>query len=110
MGKGELKIMEKDLQKELKDLLNEVKELVDKTTDKMADTFYKDVEEALKGDCSLSIETKDGRTKTSIEGTGLSILINLASLEKSVMKKLDVPVGLWEMVKELIDTKEADNE
>ncbi len=71
----------------------------------MESNLGKDINKALKngfdGEAELSIKkVKNGFANLHVEGNMFSILIALASLEKSILKKYDVPKELWEIVKE----------
>ena len=96
-------------EKLIKDFLEAVKDLMTGETGTLAKKVDARFDEAIKEKAVVSIEKfEDGRATTRIEGSNLSVLIALAGLEKTVFEKLEVPEGLWEMVKEKIGTKEAE--
>lgn len=101
--------MDKELIEMLKDLLNNLEEKIDQ----MGDFNIEDeISKGLKQPAKLSIEKfEDGKSIVNVEGTNLAILITLAGLEKAVLKKLNPPKNVWELIKHSVGTMEAgDNE
>lgn len=101
--------MSNELREMLKDLLKDL----DKKLDEIGDLNIDDkINEAFKQPAKLSIEKfEDGKSILDVEGTNLAILITLAGLEKAVLKKLNQPRGLWDLIKHSVETMEAgDNE
>lgn len=110
------------MDKELKDLLKELNELIgnlansdnlnselDKAMKKMSDRIEKDINNAFKEECTISIEKKkNGESISRIEGKPITILITLAGLEKGIMEKLNPPKELWNMIKEKVGVKVVD--
>lgn len=95
-------------EKMIKDLLEAFKDLMTGDVGALAKKVDARFDEAIKEKAVVSIEKfEDGSATTKIEGNNLSILIALAGLEKTVFEKLDVPNGLWEMVKDKVGTKEV---
>ena len=93
--------MLKNLNEVLEDFISEDK---DSIKNKLKDA----ISEGFKEKATLSIEKlEDGSTKTHIEGTNFGILIALAGLEKSVLKKLNTPKGLWELIKHSVGSEES---
>jgi len=80
----------------MKSILKEV--LID--TLKNDKNLYKALNKASKIETTLHIESnKNGEANIIVKGTNMSILIALASLEKSILEKYDVPEELFELVK-----------
>ena len=96
--------MDKELKEMLKDLLKDLESKLDKRGDFDIKTK---LEEASKEDTEISIKVKDGKAKTKIEGSGLALLITLAGLEKTLLKKLNPPKGIYDIVKQVVDTEDV---
>lgn len=93
----------------------EVLEKINSIMEKMGaniNPFGNRFEEANNEACTLSITKKEGNNPQEIrvEGSTPAILLNLAGLEKAILEKLEVPQHVFEMVKNSIGTREADNE
>ena len=80
----------------MKSILKEV--LID--TLKNDKDIYKILNEASKTETTLHIETnKKGGADIKLKGTNISILVALASLEKSILEKCNVPEEFFELIK-----------
>lgn len=101
--------MDNELKEMLKDLLNNLGEKIDQMGDF---NIGDEISKGFKQPAKLSIEKfEDGKSILNVEGTNLAILITLAGLEKAVLKKLNQPRGLWDLIKHSVETMEAgDNE
>ena len=98
----------KDLEKILKDLKSMAKTL-EKTKDKEEKEFLKNLDEALKQPCKIHLDKdKNGEAKVQIEGNTKGLLIGLAGLENALLKQLDVPTPVFEMVKGYVGTRRAE--
>lgn len=104
--------MDKELNKILKELNGVLGDMVETIENDITDKLDKDIQKAGKEKCTISMESfGDGTSKLQVDGSNLAILVNLAGLENAILKKLDPPVGLWELIKDVTDTKEdKDNE
>lgn len=102
--------MDNEIKEMLKDLLKDLEEKLDKIGEEF--NLKDKISEAHKEKAVISIEKQeDGTAITRVEGSNLAILITLAGLEKAVLKKLNPPKGLYEMIKHSVGVKEAgDNE
>lgn len=104
--------MDKELLEMLKDLNEVLGDLLNDDTDSVKSKLQEKINKGFNEKASVSIvKFEDGRAETHIEGTNTAVLIALAGLEKTVLEKLNPPRGLWELVKNMVGTKEAgDNE
>lgn len=104
--------MDKELNKILKELNGVLGDMVEIIQNDITDKLDKDIQKAGKEKCIISMETfENGKSNLHIEGSNLALLVNLAGLENAILKKLDPPVGLWELIKDVTHTKENnDNE
>lgn len=96
-----------------KDIYDELKELMENDElKKYADLFKKLIEakvnECIEEDTTISIEKKaDGTAKANITGSRMGVLVALAGLEKTILKQLNAPAGLLEIIKDVVDTMEV---
>jgi hypothetical protein len=96
----------KELSKMLKKL-EELKEALEGACD-MPNFIKEAIEKGHKEEAKISVHKyADGRAETSVEGSTMGILIALAGLEKTVLNKIGVPAGLFELIKDTVGTKEA---
>lgn len=97
------------MDKELKKMLEKLTTILEK---EIKGKLIEKIKEAINEPCKISREKESGgKATTKIEGSILSILITLASLEKTVLEKLDPPAGLFEMLKEITGvTEDKENE
>ena len=102
--------MDKELLELLKELNKLLGDMVDENVEELSKQLNKELKRGLKEKAKLSIEIfGNGKAKTCIEGKTLPILIALATLEKSVLKDLNPPKGLYELIKNKVQTMEEDN-
>lgn len=100
--------MDKELLEMLKGL-NEVLEDMLGDEESLKNKLEERINEALNEKASISIETcKGGKAKTHIEGTNIGVLIALAGLENIVLEQTHTPEGLFELIKNIVGTKEAE--
>ena len=68
------------------------------------------VDAGINGEAFISIKKnkKNGTSEIKVEGTRPAILVGLAGAEKGILKQLDVPSGLFDLVKKSVGTKEAE--
>ena len=102
------------MDKEIKEMLKNIKEMLEiveeSDLDKTKEKFEKMLNEALNQPCEIAIKKdKDGGAKTKVEGCRLSLLITLAGLEKTLCKQLHCSDGEFELIKNLVGTKDADD-
>lgn len=91
----------------MEEILKELNEKLEKLICIEEDGLKKKLEKAFKENATLSIKKYDsGKSEVQIEGSTLGILIALAGLEKIVLKRLNVPKGLYELIKYRVGTKE----
>ena len=57
----------------------------------MSKDFKKICEKAIKEDCKIFVETKDGETKCGMSGNDLTILLNMVGLLQQVLKASGCP-------------------
>lgn len=95
--------------KELENVLEDIKELIKKLDlKKIKGEMISEIEKAFNEPAIISIEKQEnGEAFTRVEGTTLAILVTLAGLEQTVLEKLEVPTATWEMIKDMVGTKEA---
>lgn len=87
--------------------LNKVLENVSDTPSKIQEFIEKGHQEEAK----ITIHKyADGRAETGIEGSTPALLVALAGLEHTILEKLDVPAGMFELVKRTLGTKEIGEE
>ena len=102
------------MDKELMEILEKLNNMLEKEIKNFEKTegIKEKINEAFKEKAVISIKKhENGTAKTHIEGTNLAVLITLAGLEKTVIEKLKVPNEIWEMIKNIVGTREAeDNE
>ena len=104
------------IDKELKEILKNLKELkgliddFDNNEKNLSTSLYEELKKASKQKAILSIEAKNGGAKVISEGSTLSILLCLASLEKAVLERINPPKGLYEFVKTISGIEDADDE
>ena len=65
------------------------------------------IEDAMHQDCKIQVEQKDGKVELHVEGGKITILVLLASLEKSLFKQLKCSEKDFEAIKEVIGTEEV---
>lgn len=99
MGKGETIVNEEVIK-----MLNEcLKDMIENNENMLE----REMSKALNRKAKISVETfGDGKAKTKIEGDNLAILIALAGLEQKVLKSLNTPKSVWEMVKNIVGTRD----
>jgi len=98
---------DKDLEKMIKKL-KELNEILEGVTDGMPNKIKEAIEKGHKEEAKISVHKyADGRAETSVEGSTMGILIALAGLEKTVLDKINVPAGLFELIKDTVGTKEV---
>lgn len=96
----------KDLDKMI-EKLKELSELLEGVSD-IPNHFREAIEKGHKEEAKISVHKyADGRAETSVEGSTMGILIALAGLEKTVLNKINVPAGLFELIKDTVGTREA---
>lgn len=101
--------MDKELLEMLKSLNGVLEDMLGDGKDSFKNKVQKRISDGLNEKASLSIEKfEDGRAETHIEGSNIGVLIALAGLEKTVLEKLDVPRGAWELIKHSVGTEEAE--
>lgn len=101
--------MDKELLEMLKSLNGVLEDMLGDGKDSFKNKVQKRISDGLNERASLSIEKfEDGRAETHIEGSNIGVLIALAGLEKTVLEKLDVPRGAWELIKHSVGTEEAE--
>mgnify|MGYP007038467802 CR=1 FL=1 len=101
--------MDKEFLEMLKSLNGVLEDMLGDSENSFTNKMKKRINEGFNEKASLSIEKfEDGRAETHIEGSNIGVLIALAGLEKSVLEKLDVPKGVWELIKHSVGTKEAE--
>lgn len=96
--------------KNLDKLYEMLKELVEPTEIEIMKLLDKQIEKAHKEEAKISIEKKaDGSACSIIEGSKTAILISLAGLEKSILRKLEVPESVWKYIKVKTGEKEVND-
>ena len=99
--------------KELEKMLEMLKEL-NKMLENVEDTPSKIQEFINRGhseEAEISIHKyADGRAETGVKGSTPALLVALAGLEHTVLEKLDVPAGMFELVKRTLGTREISDE
>jgi len=104
---GKKFMRDKDLEKMIKKL-KELNEILEGVTDGMPNKIKEAIEKGHKEEAKISVHKyADGRAETSVEGSTMGILIALAGLEKTVLDKINVPAGLFELIKDTVGTKEV---
>lgn len=73
----------------------------------MSKEINKKIKNLSKQDCKINIETKNEDTKVSLEGNSITVLINLAVLEKHILRNMNPPEGLYDYIKTIIDSREV---
>lgn len=73
----------------------------------MIKEINKKIKNLSKQDCKINIETKNEDTKVSVEGNPITVLINLAVLEKRILRDMNPPEGLYDYIKTIIDSREV---
>ena len=103
--------MEKELKEMLKELENGLGDLLNGNTEVINTKIQNKLNEALKDETTISIKKhKDGSAEICTKGNTIAILITLAGLEKAVLKNLKTPDTVWETIKEVVGTRENNNE
>lgn len=101
------------MEKDLKEMLNGLKDVLE-TMQKMdfgKGKFKELMEKSVKEPCKITIEkNKKGECKMGVEGQRLALLITLAGAEQGILKQLSCNESEFEFIKNLVGTKEADNE
>ena len=101
--------MDKELEKMLKDVNGVLGDYLDKNKDKMSKMINDRFEEASKKEFKITTERDgSGKVKVKIIGERLAVLQGLAGLEKTLLKKFEVPELIWEMLKDAVDTEDAE--
>ena len=101
--------MDKETKKMLEDLKGVLDTLLTGDKGKMAEKINERLLEANKQPVIISIEKdKHGKATTKVEGERLAILLTRAGLENALLKKLNVPTQVWEMLKQVVDSEEAE--
>jgi hypothetical protein len=104
---GKKFMRDKDLEKMIKKL-KELNEILEGVTDGMPNKIKEAIEKGHKEEAKISVHKyADGRAETRVEGSTMGILIALAGLEKTVLDKINVPAGLFELIKDTVGTKEV---
>jgi len=103
------------MEKELKELLKELKKLrkvvTDKDMEKAKENFSKQMEEAIKTPCEISIKKENsGLANMKVEGKRLAILVTLAGAEKGILKQLHCTEDEFDFIKNFVGSREYDNE
>lgn len=70
----------------------------------------KELNKALKEDVEISMKRENGECTIMYVGNTLAILIALASLEDSILKGVKHEKGLYEFIKANVITEEVDDE
>lgn len=71
------------------------------------DLLYADkIKEALNDNCRIEINHIDGKTESSIEGRGITLLVVFAAIEKQLLKKVGCSEKEFKMLKKKIGTRE----
>lgn len=87
--------------------LKELNEMLEGACD-LPNNIKKAIEKGHQEEAKISVHKyADGRAETSVEGSTMAILISLAGLEKTVLNKIGVPAGLFELIKDTVGTREA---
>ena len=103
---GGYKLMKKDIYDELKELMEN--DELKKYTDLFKALIEAKVNEVINEDTKISINKKaDGTAKANITGSRMGVLVTLAGLEKTILKQLDAPAGLFEIIKDVVETMEV---
>jgi len=101
--------MDKEFLEMLKSLNGVLEDMLGDNENSLSNKMKKRIDEGFKEKATVSIEKfEDGTAQSHIEGSNIGVLIALAGLEKSVLEKLDVPKGVWELIKHSVGTKEAE--
>lgn len=100
------------MKKELLEMLDELNETLEDLLKDNNDILTDRINEAMKDKASISIEKdSNGGANVNIEGERLAILVALAGLEETVLRKLHTPVSVWKTIKEITGIMEVnDNE
>lgn len=72
----------------------------------MLEELIEHLEEATKENCKVSLEAKKGNIHVSCEGSGLALLLALATLEKNILSKTGTPTEVYEVVKSFVGVEE----
>ncbi len=100
--------MNKELLEMLKNINGVLEDMLGDNKDSVKSKLQERINQAFKEKASISIEKfEDGRAEAHIEGTNIAVLIALAGLEKSVLEKLNPPIGLWKTIKDKVGTMEV---
>lgn len=100
------------MDKELKEMFKELNDNLKEMIPLMMSDIEKTIDKGFKEEAEIRIKkNKDGSSELSVTGTNCAVLIALAGLEEGILKKLDPPKGVWELIKKKVGTREVeDNE
>lgn len=67
------------------------------------------LEKSANEECKITlIKRKNRLIHIDVEGSSKAILLNLAGLEKQILNKLDISESMFNSIKKVVGTKEAD--
>ena len=99
------------MDKELSKMMEDLKETLNLMTKFMGSDIQKEIDKSFNEEATISIKKhKDGSADVNVGGKTLAVLITLAGLERGILKKLEVPDEIWEMIKDITGCKEGSNE
>lgn len=93
-----------------KELLKKILESIIDNKENKKETISDILDKAINEPCEISIKKKKGdKAEAYIEGSGLSLLIALATIESSILKKLNCSQEVFDLIKTFIGHKEVGN-
>ena len=98
------------MDKETREMFKELNETLSKFLKRNKEKSIIDrLKEASKDEFKIVVERgKDGITNIEVEGERLAILVGLAGLENHLLKELETPDEIWEIIKQVTDTEEVE--
>lgn len=96
------------MDKELLETLEKINKTLEKFNNENSKEIKEKIEKAFSEPATISIKKDaDGHAETHIEGKTLAILVTLAGLELAILEKLDVPSGVWGLIKSTVGAEEV---
>lgn len=98
------------MDKETREMFKELNETLSKFLKRNKEkTIIDRLKEASKDEFKIVVERgEDGITNVDVEGERLAILVGLAGLENHLLKELETPDEIWEIIKQVTDTEEVE--
>lgn len=87
-----------------------LEEKIKDANSQMEDIIVDVLKAANKEDACIKVNNKAGEVEVLLSGSTLSLLVTLAGLEITALRKLDVPKHIFDTIKDYVETGVMDNE